>query len=289
MKVPTLLLVSATLSLSLFPTVTRAEANSGDIRFPHDVHAEAEVDCRTCHEAAWTSTGGTDPLLPAMDDCSQCHDVDEDCGLCHRAVEEPSGYAPRDAKADRFPHARHLEQGMSCGRCHGPASAPEAHPAMADCRSCHATAPGLQDCGVCHTQGAALVPESHERGWRWFHGVEAGLDAQSCASCHTQTDCQDCHTGDDVRPRVHRLNFDFDHSVEARAQEVECSTCHEQATFCAACHASRGVRPLDHDQSGWVGSDGGRHAIEAAYGMEGCVACHDAGEADPVCADCHGP
>jgi hypothetical protein len=124
-----------------------------------------------------------------------------------------------------------------------------------------------------------------------MHATSARLDQATCETCHTQKDCQDCHSGDNVRPRTHRLNFEFDHALDARSNELECQSCHEDQTFCSSCHASEQVLPQNHSSSDWVldaGLGGGRHAVEGRFDLESCIACHDDGAGSPVCADCHG-
>jgi hypothetical protein len=257
----------------------------------HAIHAENEVDCETCHPDAWTSTSGRDVLRPSMDLCSDCHDVEDDtnCGTCHVSAEEPAGYAQRPVRVARFPHAVHVEGGVDCAACHALDEASEPTiPAMVTCRSCHATASALNDCRVCHGPEEELVPVSHVPDWQSLHAIEAAWDQASCASCHTQTDCQECHAGDNVRPRTHRLNFAFDHSLEARGHELDCATCHAEPEFCVACHAAEQVLPSDHSRADWVLATGGRHAEEARFGLDNCVSCHDAGESSPTCARCHG-
>ena len=280
------------LALAWAPASANDYSKSG-IEFDHVLHAEeADMECDACHEAAWESTAGTDLLLPEKDLCADCHDVDDDenCGTCHIDVDDPWGYAEVLSAVDRFSHAAHLGADMDCAACHGEVTALVAAPPKTDCRSCHVTASNLQDCSVCHSQGAEYVPENHAVGWEMWHGVEAGLDQQDCSTCHAQVDCQDCHAGDNVAPRTHRLNYAFDHALDARASSIECSTCHMDAGFCAACHQQNNVLPRNHSRADWVlpGGTGGVHGTEALLEMESCIACHDTGTSDPLCADCHG-
>jgi hypothetical protein len=261
------------------------------IKDSHAVHAKNDVACETCHAAA-TSKAGTDNLLPAMEACQACHDVEDDtkCGQCHTNPEEPMA-APRiDAIARKFPHETHVGKGMKCESCHGETAEREPKiPGMAECRTCHETAADLADCAVCHAAEEKLVPVSHTKGWLSFHGVDARMDAADCRSCHTEQACQDCHAGENVRPRSHRLNFAFDHALEARGNEIACATCHESREFCASCHREKRILPRDHSRADWVGGrSGGRHAEEARLDMESCISCHESGADAPVCADCHG-
>lgn len=268
-------------------TAVAGEETSVGIYFDHALHAEQDLECDACHEAAWTSRLGSDWLLPEKDTCADCHDVDDDesCGMCHVDPEDPVGFAETESKVDLFSHAAHVGAQMECGGCHGADLAMLAMPAKSECRSCHVTASDLADCSLCHTEGAEYVPASHGPMWEAWHGVEAGHDAQSCANCHAQVDCQDCHAGDNVRPRSHRLNFAFDHSVEARAGEAECATCHFEPSFCNDCHAGEGIIPSNHFEPGWTGN---LHGVEALLEMESCISCHETGTGDADCAVCHG-
>ncbi|MBP6875336.1 MAG: cytochrome c3 family protein [Candidatus Eisenbacteria bacterium] len=257
------------------------------ILFSHALHAESGVSCETCHAAAESQTGG-DNLLPAMETCGACHDIasSEHCGMCHANPEAP-GIAPRvTAVAQRFPHARHVSGEGSCERCHGPVQAGPHLPDKSLCRNCHETASGLSDCRLCHADTEPLRPSSHGPEWELVHASAARVDASRCSVCHSQTDCQQCHSGDNVRPRVHPLNFSFRHALEARGQEQSCAACHEDPQFCQACHAARQVLPSDHSRADWVTRQGGRHAEEAEFDLESCTACHEGGS--PVCARCHG-
>ena len=190
---------------------------------------------------------------------------------------------------DLFSHAAHVGQGMACADCHGPVEALMAA-AKSECRSCHVTQTGLSDCSLCHSDGADYVPDNHGGGWESWHGVEAGAISADCSNCHAQNDCQQCHVGDNVDPRVHPLGFELSHALEARMSTVDCAVCHEEPQFCVSCHASAQVLPWNHSFADWVlgSGDGGRHGLEASLDLESCIACHAAGDGDPLCADCHG-
>jgi hypothetical protein len=257
----------------------------------HPVHAKNGVTCDKCHAAA-TSTAGTDNLLPAMDVCAECHDIADEtnCKQCHENPQAPAA-APRvTAIVEKFPHAKHLGAGADCAACHGKTDAREpALPEKALCRRCHETASGFADCSVCHAGDEPRRPASHTEQWRAQHAIEARVDEGRCLVCHTQTDCQECHAGDNVRPRVHALNFAYDHALAARGNEITCAACHEDAQFCQACHREKFVMPENHSRADWlVSTTGGRHAEEAQFDLESCAACHDEGKASPICAGCHG-
>jgi hypothetical protein len=261
------------------------------IRAAHPVHAAQGVTCEKCHPAG-TSQAGTDNLLPEMDTCGECHDLADEtkCGQCHANPTAPAA-APRVTTiVQKFSHAKHVAQGTDCAACHGATAKDEPQlPEKAICRRCHETASGRADCAFCHAESEPRRPATHTEQWLALHATEARVAENRCLVCHTQTDCQECHAGDNVRPRVHALDFAYNHALEARGSETTCSACHEDAQFCQACHLANFVMPENHSRGDWVaGQLGGRHAEEAGFDLESCVACHDDGKASPVCARCHG-
>ncbi len=257
----------------------------------HAIHAENEVECESCHESASTAKD-LQGLLPTMETCAACHEVEDEskCGSCHinGAPSASAGFSwPKRTILSNFPHSAHGEkQQQSCADCHGPdGEGGMTFPQHDTCRQCHATEAGFGDCRMCHAEGQDLRPRSHDPQYLATHALDATYDQQKCQSCHTQTDCQDCHNGDNVRPRVHPLNYALSHSLEARSNERLCQTCHEDATFCSSCHAAEEILPDDHSRADWIPS---RHGVEASFNIETCIACHDQGNADPTCARCHG-
>lgn len=262
------------------------------IIMPHRTHFENDVECALCHEGVEASTTAAESHRPDMEVCAACHDVEDDtaCAMCHTNVDEAGEYAVRTYGAERFAHAAHAAVGIVCAACHGdPAVADPVLPAKPDCRACHETADAYGDCRVCHDPVRELKPASHTVGWDVGHGGPARDDAMRCAGCHTQTTCQECHAGDNVRPRSHTLNFAYDHASKARGNELDCAVCHTEAEFCTSCHAQYRILPDSHSRVGWVRpGDGGRHAVDGAFEVESCIACHGDGPTAPGCAACHG-
>jgi hypothetical protein len=262
------------------------------IIFPHDLHFENDVECADCHDGAALSTLAADRLLPDMDVCADCHDTDDDenCAMCHTNADEAGDYPHAAYGAALFSHAGHLDRDMACQKCHGdPAAGRPAMPGKTDCRGCHETSDDYGDCRLCHAESRELLPVSHGATWVSGHGLDAREDQSRCYQCHTQNTCQECHAGDNVRPRSHRLNYAFDHAIDARGNEMQCAVCHQDPNHCGNCHIAERVLPRDHSQAGWVnGSGGGRHATEAVFNMESCISCHAGGAEEPACARCHG-
>lgn len=159
--------------------------------FSHRVHLGANLECKTCHAAAWTSTRLTDNLLPARDVCLKCH-------------REAAIHAPPATRLARFDHARHLKSGNSaknpCVACHSGiansvavARAPLSQ--MADCLVCHSRIDPPDSCAFCHGNDANLKPASHTPDFLDSHTTgKLNLDKTTCAVCHGRKfTCLGCH------------------------------------------------------------------------------------------------
>ncbi len=260
------------------------------IIIPHDTHFEAGVECADCHDGAAVVANPSLNLYPTMEACEGCHDIedDENCDMCHSNVDNAGDYL-RHQYTVLFSHGPHLAKEASCTACHGdPAMAQPSFPGKPDCRKCHTTVDDYQDCRMCHASGFELRPVDHGPAWINTHGADARFDQQSCSQCHTENTCQECHAGDNVRPRSHTLNYAYNHALDARGKTIDCITCHADPDFCSSCHAANRIMPSDHSSAGWLGmTDGGRHATEGLFDLESCIACHSAGAEDPTCAQCH--
>ena len=259
-----------------------ATAGESGLSFDHQLHVEeVELECEDCHAEVGSSTSLHVTLRPGKPVCVDCHDLGDTslCGDCHVGPGKPTGYGDLVSNVDLFSHASHVGD-MECEKCHGGAPEYSGKPVKSDCRNCHLTVANQEDCSLCHSAGRHNVPESHEGMWEYWHGVVAGSDVSHCTDCHVQDDCEQCHAGDNVRPRVHVLNFEFNHSLEARASRIECGTCHIDPQFCAECHAANLIIPQSHADPGW--RNGPVHGPEALFEIDSCVSCHDAGTAVPA-------
>ena len=63
----------------------------------------------------------------------------------------------------------------------------------------------------------------HAVGFARAHGAQAASGAASCASCHAQRFCTDCHTGERVTRRYHVANFVSTHAPQAYRRETDCA------------------------------------------------------------------
>jgi len=278
--------------------------NKDLLKFSHKLHIiDEELECSTCHEMAERSTTGRDNLMPTMDVCSSCHDVEdeENCILCHSNVEEPEAVPYVESYSEKFSHALHLSKGLECRSCHESIIKksevrPYILPKMDDCMECHQIKMASLECNSCHLEGENLVPTSHTPNFIHNHSDLARnrvidiTGENDCSNCHKPRFCQDCHEGDNIDRLTHPLNYEFTHALEAQGKEKECSVCHIERQFCNECHRTNLVMPKNHT-AGWtntIPNDGGLHRIEALNDIESCISCHEQ-NADQTCQPCHGP
>lgn len=289
------------------------------IRAPHAVHAQAQVKCITCHEAVYdeTTLRSVPEALPDEDTCLGCHRAEKEkgnCGFCHTDVKLATKRILKDTPL-RMSHAQHIELTKEdCSTCHKtlpePFASPHTIPKMANCLTCHGHADEYAQarCTGCHPSIAkmALVPLSdfsHQGEVIRRHGADARSSAETCAQCHDQTFCADCHAKT-VSTRVelkfpeavaanfiHRNDFVTRHSVEAAANPAMCQRCHG-TTFCTSCHAAQNLTPLaqnprDPHPPGWsLPGTAEFHGPAARRDIASCASCHDQG-AQSNCVGCH--
>lgn len=246
----------------------------------HGTGAEAEVArCATCH---------------TQDRCVACH-VDTDRAPIQSLAPAPGGMELPPAPAHYPVPDSHTDEGWLAA--HGRQAQ------VGECSTCHAT----EDCTVCHqapapelvtalpsrddvqapgVRVARRAPESHESFFfQEAHGTLAAAEDGSCATCHTERYCVDCHDGPSDGG-YHPPDFVAQHSAVAYGQQDECSTCHNTAVFCRTCHVENGMGsqgrlgPGYHDAEPiWLL----RHGQAARQNLEGCVSCHEQRD----CMQCH--
>ena len=292
-----------------------ARARGGPDHFDHAKHAKLFPTCTTCHAGAVDSTA---TLLPApAAACTACHD-----GTTERRVDWTPRPGPRPSNL-AFDHPRHPKV-AECRSCHADGGAPwmtvrVARPAA--CFTCHGDAGkdhlGQADtlCATCHAPLArtrpellaAMVaqfprPDSHHAddfGAGGGHGRLAKAGDRSCATCHAQEYCTQCHVdwartpaiaqlGSDPRalavpiafraPASHgRTSFERGHGALARRHPEQCATCHTQQS-CMSCH------PV-------IPQAGSRLEVSAPNGATGAtvVRTPPPSHAGPEWASAHGP
>jgi hypothetical protein len=282
--------------------------------FPHSTHVDADVACSSCHameKATKLEAGVRHVKIPARPSkqkvCEDCHDKDPDLKI-------PARMRPFRLT---FDHAAHLPRvNGDCKRCH--AEPPEAGaaevkaPPMAACTSCHNHQQDFAQarCTPCHTDLKGFKPQTafaHEGDWLRTHGALARGSAESCAACHDQTYCAECHSPQTAAGRpsivfpervdrsfIHRGDYVSRHMIEAGANPASCRRCHGPA-FCQSCHEEQGLSKLVQDfrdphPAGWaVPPAPGQippHGHAARRDISSCAGCHDQG-AQATCVGCH--
>ena len=286
------------------------------LRVPHARHAAAKVECVACHDAVWDSKALGDPVIPAEKTCMSCHkERKRECSMCHTAVRKRPSNVARPLPSVRMSHADHLPRVKEdCRACHvqlpEPMASVATKPSMSACLACHEhqVEYAAGRCDGCHRDlsSYALKPVasfSHAGNFVREHARPARAAPATCASCHDQTYCTDCHAstvGLRVETKfpervdrdfIHRNDFVSRHAIEAHADPVSCARCHGKS-FCEGCHTAqnltqRGSNPRDPHPPGWAlpGSTS-FHGTEARRDISSCASCHDQGAASN-CVGCH--
>jgi len=339
MKKNNIILVSILVSAVAVSMTLTGEWNESDhskyIKFSHTFHVKDQgIACEDCHIKAKESKLSSDKLIGDHESCKSCHEeqISGKCDLCHV---DPQNIVPieRPERTVTFSHELHAaKRGVKCEICHAGLdravyASSDNMPQMSVCMNCHASEKVSTYCEGCHSDLAALIPADHRQAdFRKDHKrlTRVGEQDVTCATCHTESFCQDCHSGAELKgfgsnadlttepfprtplrdsPRdtklqqVHTLNYRFTHGIDARSKRTDCFSCHEQQTFCAPCHEAGGnitqkkIKPATHNGAGFTtlgqGSGGGRHAELARRDIETCASCHDIQGADPTCMLCH--
>ena len=297
------------------------------IIIPHDKHKAAKVECVACHEAVFDSKILGDRVIPEEKTCMQCHkEKQHECSMCHSDVKarttmnrlvaaaKPGAILKHEPEL-KMSHSAHIERVKEdCSFCHkelpNPVRQSEHTPAMATCLGCHEHKQQYDSgqCRECHTdlKRFALKPVSdfsHAGNFVKDHKRAARTSGATCADCHDQSFCTDCHTGTVAerieillperveRDFIHRNDFRSRHAMEASHDSVSCARCHGQ-TFCSTCHAAQGLTPTatnprsPHPAGYALPGSGQSHGTDARRDIAACASCHDQG-AKSICVDCH--
>jgi hypothetical protein len=238
------------------------------------------ASCATCH---------------ARDFCTQCHVNAPETPVIQALASDPRSLAikatmktPASHEVDRF-QGRHGQQSRSakatCANCHTQES----------CVACHRSNPSsvarLPHASPDRAVGAIMKrrkPETHGARFTERHGPLASASPNSCAGCHSRSECLDCHrpTADGANG-YHQAGFLARHPSAAYNRQSDCSECHNTGTFCMTCHAQSGLSSTEgllegryHDtKEAFLLS----HGAAARRALESCVTCHT--ERD--CLACH--
>jgi predicted CXXCH cytochrome family protein len=255
-----------------------------ELSFNHAAHmALDDVDCATCHPDAEQSRTTLDRLVPPMATCTSCHQPEMDrlaCSTCHT-----------DLGSLNMPPAEQAVHKPGFFPLHGAWARGQA----ALCRECHEET----FCSDCHANTTPVRPSMvfpdlvertfvHRGDFVGRHALEARANPASCASCHGQTFCNDCHSqalapaafpgfpGRLDRRSPHPVDYvnrggEGFHGTDARMNPMHCATCHDQgaASNCVDCHRVGGVGGNPHPP-GW--SRRGRETEMAV--SRACLPCH---------------
>jgi hypothetical protein len=138
--------------------------------------------------------------------CDTCHSP-ASCANCHEAAFEPE-FHPRDYRHRHAAEA--LARDSDCTSCHS---------TEAFCRDCHATS------GIAPLDSRTAAYHDAHPLWLLDHGRAARQALETCASCHQQNDCLQCHSAR-AGWRISPHGPDFDaFSMGDRSLE-SCAVCH---------------------------------------------------------------
>ena len=280
-------------------------ANSGFDRprlegLPRPANHEGRDFVLEGHAVAVTEDPGRCATCHTADRCAACH-VDAgltEIGLIPSApaeMDQPSwgsAYpAPEShgAAAWDMTHAptrgRSVDAAAECSTCH----------TSTDCLSCHIEpAPDvvgeLPTRGSVHAPGVVLdvrAPQTHDSYFFMSaHSNLAAADPATCATCHTETYCVDCHDGPGDGG-YHPSSFVARHVAAAYGRAEGCATCHSTAAFCRECHEQSGFGSQGRLGAGYHDAEPIwllRHGGAARQSLESCASCHQQSD----CVQCHG-
>jgi hypothetical protein len=283
------------------------QAQRPEPEFPHSIHVDQGIECKDCHAGMDKATSLTQQHLPTSEKCSECHE----------------GYdAPKPGPLPQrinFSHAKHLGQPAVAGKCDTchkklpEMGEPRWSMPMDTCTSCHKHQADFNEgrCRPCHVDLKGYFPEraySHQGDWIRLHGPLARPSAESCAQCHDQPYCAECHSATTAAARpsiifpeevergfIHRGDYVSRHMVEAASDPASCQRCHGRK-YCETCHEQQNLQgvlgagriPESHAKIGWANdrASGNFHGDAARRNITSCAACHDQG-ADSLCVACH--
>lgn len=214
------------------------------------------------HGALARQSGGTSCAnCHTRGSCLTCHREEERVAVVAQLPErrrggapgvELSGLRPPDHTPDFTQHHRVVAAAgdASCSRCHAATFCASCHDAAAapgfhgtdfvqrhsqaafasetECAACHQTEAFCRDCHVRtgRTPTGAGTGRYHDAQplWTFSHGAVARRAIETCASCHQQVFCLQCHSASSGW-RVNPHGRDFDPGME-RKNPALCRTCH---------------------------------------------------------------
>ena len=241
------------------------------------------------------------------------------CMTYQPAEDEPA--TPGDG-AFKFPHAVHLEQGMTCDVCHEPSEdgVTMAMPTHETCSICHDIPEDIPEdlsvCKFCHrTEDFDPIDRTKalSEELRFSHGphLEASVECatchttpderpgerpgmmQTCMACHGKTrpelnDCQVCHTEITAdTPPTHRGTARIAHDAPEIWKRVHGREAQVDPKFCATCHDKESSCEECHRQNPPDDHTASwrrkTHGLQAGWNRDRCATCHE----EDTCMRCH--
>jgi len=283
-------------TMAMLIAVNALTPTSSGVKFNHALHyTDNSIQCTDCHAVA-SSQLSSDKSIPGHDVCSDCHSTEnapEDCAVCHKNPDDPSGVTFAVPELI-FSHKKHLKEPVSselCLTCHTGAGqmttalTSDNFPTMDKCFTCHDGSAVTSECSACHSRPIEMSEIVHPPDWEHEHRFATNSGGKECTPCHsTQDFCTNCHGGDNLVGNVHELNYRDSHGLDAKSNEYLCQSCHDPQTFCSSCHEAEGAYPLNHTKSDWA-LPPYTHADAALQDIESCASCHSSDS--PICTNCH--
>ena len=131
--------------------------------FDHRVHVEqARLDCAFCHR---TAAQGVTAGYPDVQQCIACHVVVAGGERADEIEQVRQAWTQQQAidwerihrlpDHSRFPHAAHVQAGVTCESCHGDVAqmgqvVQVRSLKMGDCVDCHRETAATDQCAACH-------------------------------------------------------------------------------------------------------------------------------------------
>ncbi len=300
---------------------TAPHTRGTNLQFSHAEHASGlaqageSADCARCHTAGGAK-GGTDGSMrfvmravtgPQPEACLGCHTHEApshlarsaDCRMCHVPLARATTLDSAQIAALPKP-AEH--QASDFTLTHGAGLKPAT--AKGQCAICHAR----ESCERCHINSgsvpaiaaldrdarvAVLVagragsyprPASHRPGWETGHAQAARAGIQSCANCHAQAGCRNCHIGEGGQKEIAQLPAPRPGAPEGA---LPGGPARPTVEVKAAPGGKNALRPLAFrpPRTTRVHEPGfaENHGAAAGAGSMSCDACHE----KAFCSSCH--
>jgi hypothetical protein len=305
-----LLVLAAALTALLIGRAAWVYGGAAGPAFSHKMHLDRGTACLDCHQDTLTDHGRA-RVLPQMASCGKCHDIKDHCEKCHVDPKTKRPWTPVNRR-DIFLHSEHQPSLANCQTCH-----------VADLDKKPYVAGGHRACGACHEENIKglqcakchySMADAGLSVWNQFrhtdnflreHPDYARRGARTCAQCHREAYCLDCHSKKAglkvelkfpeavTRNFIHRGDYLTLHALEAKTDSAGCVQCHSLKE-CAACHRKDGVISSNskyffgHPAGFMTKGSANFHGDAARRDIVGCATCHH-GRGPGYCVDCHNP